>query len=176
MGPVGDVFLGREEVLRLLKGGKIKIEPFLEENLGPVSYDLTLGNHFRVFTPGELEVFDDNLDMSKIGELVRLEDHEFIELEPGEMVLGITREKICLPDNIVGILSGRSRFARAGLMVHISSNIVHPGSCNKQVLEIVNLGPFKIRLYPGVKICQVAFAEVRGGTSLTGRYAKQELP
>jgi len=170
------VFLGRGEILRLLREGKIKIEPFSEENLGPVSYDLTLGNHFRLFGPGELEVFDDGLDVSRMGELITLEPHEFIELRPGDMVLGITKEKICLPEGILGILSGRSRFARSGLMVHISSNIVHPGSCNKQVLEIVNLGPFKIRLHPGVKICQIAFAEVKGGAPLVGRYARQELP
>lgn len=170
------MFLGRKEILRLVREGIISIEPFDESAVGPVSVDLTLGNMFRVFSPDEIEIFDENIDASKLGELIELEDWEYIELKPGDMVLGITKERIRLPENIVGILSGRSRFARLGLMVHVSSNLVHPGSYNRQVLEIVNMGPHLIRLHPGVKICQIAFAEVRGGEPLSGRYARQLKP
>ncbi len=170
------MFLGRKEILRLVKEGVIEIDPFDEAAVGSVSVDLTLGNHFRVFSPDEVEVYSEDIDVSRLGELVELEDHQYIELKPGDFVLGITKERIKLPENILGILSGRSRFARLGLMVHVSSNFIHPGSNNRQVLEIVNLGPHLIRLHPGVRICQVAFAEVRGGEPFTGRYSRQLLP
>ena len=170
------MFLGRNEILRLVKEGILEIDPFDESAVGPASVDLTLGNVFRVFSPDEIEVYSEDVDASRLGELIELKDWEYIELKPGDMVLGITRERIRLPSNILGILSGRSRFARLGLMVHVSSNLVHPGSNNRQVLEIVNMGPHLIRLHPGVRICQIAFAEVRGGEPLTGRYARQELP
>ncbi|NPA86595.1 MAG: dCTP deaminase [Candidatus Diapherotrites archaeon] len=170
------MLLGRKEILRLIREGVIEIDPFDEDSVGSVSVDLSLGNHFRVFSPQELDVYSDAVDPSKMGELIEIEDHQFIELPPGEMILGITRERIRLPENIAGILSGRSRFARLGLMVHVSSNLVHPGSNNRQVLEIVNLGPHKIRLYPGVKICQISFVEVKGGEFRPGRYLQQLLP
>ena len=170
------MFLGKEEILRLVREGIIEIDPFDEGAVGPASVDLTLGNTFRVFSPDEVEVYSDSIDASKLGELITLEDWEYIELKPGDFVLGITRERIRLPSNIMGILSGRSRFARLGLMVHVSSNLVHPGSNNRQVLEIVNMGPHLIRLHPGVRICQIAFTEVRGGDLLTGRYANQLEP
>ncbi len=170
------MFLGRKEILRYVKEGIIEIDPFDPSSVGPVSVDLTLGNHFRYIGKGVLEVYDDSIDPSKMGELIELKDGEFIELRPGSMVLGITKERIKLPENIAGILSGRSRFARAGIMVHVSSNIVHPGSNNRQVLEIVNLGPRVVRLYPGVKICQISFVKVEGGDKNVGRYATQLLP
>ncbi len=170
------MILGRKEIIRLVREGVIEIDPFDERAVGPASVDLTLGNTFRVFPPGEIEIYGDDFDASRLGELVEIEDHEFIELNPGDMVLGITRERIKLPEHIAGILSGRSRFARTGLMVHVSSSLVHPGSNNRQVLEIVNLGNQRIRLHPGVRICQIIFIEVRGGTPLTGRYSRQLLP
>ena len=170
------MFLGRREILRLIREGIIEIDPFDESAVGPASVDLTLGNKFRVFSPEEIEVYGEDIDPSRMGELIEIDDWEYIELHPGDMVLGITKERIKLPENILGILSGRSRFARLGLMVHVSSNLVHPGSNNHQVLEIVNMGPHLIRLHPGVRICQIAFAEVRGGEVLRGRYARQDSP
>jgi dCTP deaminase len=170
------MILGRDEIIRLVRKGIIEIDPFQEDAVGPASVDLTLGNDFRVFKPSEIELFSNNFDPAPYGELIHLDDHEFIELKPGDFVLGITRERIKLPSNIMGLLSGRSRFARAGLMVHISSNIVHPGSNNHQVLEIANLGRHILHLYPGIRICQIVFMEVKGGEPLTDRYSHQTEP
>ena len=48
-------------------------------------------------------------------------------LAPGETIHGITRERITLPGDIGGWLEGRSRFARLGLMIHVTSGFVQPG-------------------------------------------------
>ena len=45
-------------------------------------------------------------------------------LEPGCTIHGITRERIELPDDLCGFLEGRSRFARLGLMIHVTSAFV----------------------------------------------------
>ena len=170
------MILGRERILEYVRRGIIDIEPFSEDQVGPASVDLTLGNVFRIFgAPHTVDVSDDSFDPSRYGELVDVGE-EPIVLEPGEFVLGITRERIRLPPNIMGILAGRSRFARIGLFVHVSSPFVHPGSNNRQVLEILNAGRFRVRLYPGVRVCQIAFLEVEGGTPLNDRYQGQELP
>ena len=73
------------------------------------------------------------------------------------MILGITREKITLADNISGRLEGRSRFARFGLAVHVTAGFMHPGISNHQVLEIVNLGHAPLAFYPDTRICQFVF-------------------
>ncbi len=170
------MILGKSALLHLIEEGVIGIEPFDPSNVGPMSVDLTLGNVFRVFEGGVLDIEGEELDMTRYGKLVTINDDEFLELKPGEMVLGITKEIISLPPNIGGILSGRSRFARAGLMVHVSSNLVQPGSRNRQVLEIINMGPFTLKLRPGIKICQIMFFEVKDGDMERGRYVHQLSP
>ncbi|MGA2317021.1 MAG: hypothetical protein ABSG71_11675 [Thermodesulfobacteriota bacterium] len=41
--------LTREEILKEISQGTIEIEPFQEDQVGPGSIDLHLGNEFRVF-------------------------------------------------------------------------------------------------------------------------------
>jgi dCTP deaminase len=60
---------------------------------------------------------------------------------PGETVLGITRERVKLGPGLCGWLEGRSRFARLGLMVHISAPFMGPGIDSQQVLEMSNFRP-----------------------------------
>lgn len=58
------------------------------------------------------------------------------ELASGETGLVITLERISLAAGISVRLEGRSRFARLGLLVHVSAGFVSPGVDNRQVLEI----------------------------------------
>jgi len=103
---------------------------------------------------------------------------EPIDVMPGQLVLGITRERITLSNRVMGWISGRSRFARVGILVHVSSNLIQPGVSNHQILEIVNLSPRPIRLWPGVRIAQVVFEEVRGveDGGVDRRYFYQDSP
>jgi deoxycytidine triphosphate deaminase len=61
-------------------------------------------------------------------------------------------------------------------MVHISCNFVHPGVDNVQVLEILNVSPFTLTLYPGMKICQIRFERVEDGEEYRGRFKRQRGP
>ena len=81
------------------------------------------------------------------------------------MCLGRTVEKLTLPPDIMGHLEGRSRYARMGLIIHITSALVQPGSDNRQVLEIVNLAPFPIKLHAGMRVSQVVFDLLKSPTS-----------
>ena len=60
-------------------------------------------------------------------------------LAPGETILGITRERVRLPPDVAGWLEVRSRFARLGLMIHVTSGFMAPGVDNRQVLEMSNV-------------------------------------
>jgi dCTP deaminase len=95
---------------------------------------------------------------------------------PGELVHGITREKIRLPGNLAGRIEGRSRFARIGLMVHMTAGLVQPGCNNKQVLEISNMSSMPLALYPGTRVCQIVLEEVRGEAKYEGRFKDQLTP
>ena len=99
---------------------------------------------------------------------------EFV-IHPGEFVLGITKEQVKLPEDVCGWLSGRSRFARLGLVVHVTAAFIQPGINNKQVLEIKNLGNSDLILKPGLKICQLILERTEGKAKYKGKFKKQSL-
>ncbi len=169
--------LARDEILSLIKKGKIKITPFKESQVGAGSIDLHLGNTFRVFRKihGTFHVKDD-VDHKKITKVVKVKDGKYFQIMPGEMVHGITKETVSLPNNIAGWIEGRSRFARIGLLTHLSSGYIHSGTTNKTVLEIANLSPIPLAVYPGTRICQIVLQEVKGKGTYRGKFHKQTQP
>jgi dCTP deaminase len=60
-------------------------------------------------------------------------------------------------------------------MSHITAPFIMPGVSNRQVLEIFNAGPNKIKLIPGTKICQLVFQECKGKAKYEGKFKEQEL-
>lgn len=166
-----------DEIKKAIQEKLISIEPLDESQIGPGSIDLSLGNDFRIFKR-QSEVFHikDNSRFEEVSEAVHINDGDSITINPGEMILGITKEKITLSNSISGRLEGRSRFARFGLAVHVTAGFMQPGIDNQQVLEIVNLGHAPMALYPGTKICQFIFEECRGEARYQGRFVNQQKP
>jgi dCTP deaminase len=159
--------LGHSEILEAIEAGKIVIDPYDPACVGPASVDLHLSNAFRVFVrvPRNVKVTDD-VDFRASTKGVWVDDGEHLLLNPGETVLGMTTERLSLADNLCGWLEGRSRFARLGLLVHISASFMQPGLANHQVLEMSNFGPIPLEIRPGVAICQFIFQRMEG----SGRY------
>ena len=167
--------LARDEILRRIQLGEIQIDPLSEKQIGPASVDLHLDRVFRIFrAPEHLHHVLEDARFEDITELVEVDD--FLVLRPGEAALGITRERITLPDNVCGWLQGRSRFARLGLMVHITASFMQPGIDNRQVLELINHGPVSLAIHPGVAICQFIFEECHGSGHYAGRFRDQVVP
>ncbi|MDQ7824352.1 MAG: dCTP deaminase [Candidatus Eremiobacteraeota bacterium] len=167
--------LTHDEILAEIEKKAIVITPFNPEHVGPGSVDLHLGNEFRVFKKlHEIYHVDDNSDFNEVTELIPVKD--YFVLMPGESVLGITEERITLPPYISGWLEGRSRFARLGLMVHITASFMHPGIDNHQVLELSNVSPMPLALHPGTKICQFIFQKTIGEATYKGIFMHQDRP
>jgi dCTP deaminase len=170
------VLIGKE-IEKALKKGLIKIEPLEQSQIGPGSIDLSLGNEFRIFTRrSKIYHIKKDSHFYDITTAVHVKDGGYLVIKPGEMILGITKEKITLADTISGRLEGRSRFARFGLAVHVTAGFMHPGISNHQVLEIVNLGNAPLALYPGIRICQFIFEKCEGHARYQGRFVKQVKP
>jgi dCTP deaminase len=166
------MILAKPEILRQIHDGRIKIDPYDEDAVGPASIDLTLDNKLRVFNTDQ-HITRADIDYKTLAKLTDIIDGYL--LAPGELVLGITKERITLPGNVCGWLNSRSRFARIGLMSHIAAPFLAPGISNRQILEIYNAGRNKIKLMPGMKICHVVLQECRGAATYTGAWKDQEL-
>jgi dCTP deaminase len=170
--------LSHDEIKAHVASGAIRIEPYDEKAVGAASVDLRIARWFRrlVRKSDPIEVRPDvDYRSATITELVEVPEGGFLEVAPRETVLGITFERIGLADNICGWFEGRSRFARLGLLVHISAGFMQPGTYNNQVLEISNMGPRFLRLYPMISICQFVFQKMNGSAHHGGRFMKQTI-
>ena len=167
--------LTHDEILAEVAAGRIVVTPFDEKMVGPASIDLHLGRTFRVFLATRKHVkVTLGSDYRDLSTKIAVNEGESLLLMPGETVLGITLEKVRLASNICGWLEGRSRFARMGLLVHISASFMQPGIDNHQVLEMSNFGPNPLELFPGTPICQFIFQRTIGSATYAGSFRKQD--
>ncbi|MEB3263539.1 MAG: dCTP deaminase [Synechococcus sp.] len=166
--------LGRQAILQAIEQGAITITPFDAALVGPASVDLTLAATFRVFRKVHqvIEVRE-HTDYRSLTDKIVVPEGQHILIMPGETVLGITRERLCLGPGLCGWLEGRSRFARLGLMVHISAPFMGPGIDSQQVLEMSNFGPAPLAVVPGIAICQFVFQRLEGCEIYEGSFAGQ---
>ncbi len=165
----------KPEILKAIRNKKIRMEPFEPSLIGSCSVDFRLGNHFKRIKKSKKPVLvKGNPDYDHgLHEEVYIEDGKFIQLKPGELVLGVTYEKLTLDNKTCAFIEGRSRLARLGLLVHVSSGMIQPGVSNHQVLEIVNLSPHVIHLQPKTIICQILFNDLKGKAEYKGEFRNQ---
>jgi len=164
--------LTRDVLLRELESGRLVIDPLEPDQIGPASIDLSLGDEIRVMDPGPDPIpIRDDVDYRELTRPLTLRDG--YRLAPGETIHGITREVISLPDDLCGFLEGRSRFARLGLMIHVTSAFVQPGVSNRQVLEMSNLAGHPMALAPGARLCQIVLVRTEGEARYRGRFRDQ---
>lgn len=173
-----------------IKQGIIKIDPISkdwEQNVDEVTIDFHLGNKLRVFSGDGWDIIDTKHttkeDMEKMMKLVELKPGQPFILTDHDFVIATTKEKLSLPDNIVGHLHGKSSLARLGVVVHSTAARFDPGWDGYPVLEF---GTFlkgkKIVIYEGSPICAFSFEKLAAPVersyknSPNNRYGGSDLP
>ncbi|MFB6246612.1 MAG: dCTP deaminase [Candidatus Pacearchaeota archaeon] len=153
--------------------GKIEIEPFDPQNLQPASYDLHLDRKFKVFKHHKTEVIDTKKPVEGLMESIDIGEGEPFVLHPGNFALALIKERTGVDSKHVGRLEGKSSLARLGLIVHTTAGFLDPGNKIKMTLELYNTSPLPIKLYPGMKIAQMAFEEI--SSECENPYGSEEL-
>lgn len=123
------------------------------------SMDVRLGNKFKLYRHAHVPYLDPkNLpEEGALATMVEIPDGEAFFVQPGEFVLGVTREHITVPNDLVVRVEGRSSLGRLGIIVHATAGFIDPGFSGTITLEISNLNRLPIALYPGMRIGQFAF-------------------
>ncbi len=169
--------LSHDEIIKLLDSKTLQIAPLNKNQIGPGSVDLRLGYIFRVFKKiNKVVTVDDNTNYKDLTEEITTKEGENFLIQPGELVHAVTIEKVSLPSNISARIDGRSRFARLGLLTHVSSGFMQPGTSGKIVLEMANLSPIALAIKPNTKICQIVFEELKGSAKYSGKFKDQSRP
>lgn len=155
------MILSDKDIKKLFQEGKIKIapEPNWDIQLGPASVDFRLGEEFRVFNHSSSPHIDPLKEETfhNLTEKVKVPKGSSFVLHPRQFILGVTFEEIELPDDIGARIEGRSSWGRLGIVIHSTAGYIDPGFRGRLTLEISNIGMVPVLLYPGMRLCQIAF-------------------
>jgi dCTP deaminase len=171
----------------IMKVGPSVIDNFDQTKVQPTTYDLSLGP--EILSP----IYNHNaIDLRYTDVSKYFQKHTMVDIIPkggsyllrsGKAVLGSTEEYITCPSNIALTLEGKSSLARIFLIPHVQAGGIPPGFEGNITLEIVNLGPFDIILYPGMPIAQLSFTKLTdhvkepyGSSNRKSRYQGQRGP
>ena len=148
--------LSDRDIRAEIERGRIGIDPFDPKCIQPASLDIRLDRRFRVFRSSHHPYIDLARPLDDVTELVEVGDSPFI-LHPNEFVLGSTRERIRLPDDLVSRVEGKSSLGRLGLLIHSTAGFIDPAWDGHITLELSNVNNLPITLYPGMRIGQLSF-------------------
>ena len=149
------MILSDKTIKKKIESGEIVIEPFLEEFLQPASYDLHLDKYFLVFNKESISVVDVKEKPKNLTREVEVSEEKGFIIHPNEFVLANVKEITGVDGSHVGRLEGKSSLGRLGLIVHATAGFLDPGNKLRLTLELANVSPIPIKIYPNMKIAQI---------------------
>ena len=196
------MILSNNAIFEALDDGRLVIEPEPERSVdagspfGTSAIDLRLGSVISRPRHAPHAV----LDLGRAGSITdtlaaftdefEMGDGGYV-LEPGpeNLILAHTLEIVSLPlpagidpgadgkPVLAARIEGKSSRARFGLLVHFTAPTIHAGWAGRITLEMMCLGRYPLRLYPGLPICQLVLEEVRGRpTAVASQFQGQRRP
>lgn len=141
--------------------------------LGPYGYDLRLDRTYKKIKPGT-SILDPHR-MRETDFQTLTEDP--IQIAPGAYILARSVEYFRMPKKIVGLVFGKSTYARAGILVNVTP--LEPEWCGFLTISIANTSPVPAVLYPLEGVAQVIFLEsddlpLFSYKDLNGKYNDQQ--
>jgi dCTP deaminase len=178
-------------IQKLVKSGKLIIDPPpAPDQYDSSSVNLRVGDDFRIWksalrAAGTTHAIDlDNIDLAEIIDLtdpLPPDKDGIVAIPSGGFVLVRTWEHVSLPlkSKLAARVEGRSKLARLGLTAHITAPTIHAGFSGKITLEILNHGPFELRVRPNhSRLCQLIIEQVSAVPSKGGSvmFSQQSTP
>jgi dCTP deaminase len=170
--------LSRSEILAQLAAGSLVVSPTIDSKveINRASMDLRLGTTAAIVRGSDLSHVDPKGYIAKDGSEKHLRERgrrrklerlsvpfgSPLMLHVGNLILVNTFEWVKLPNDLSGVVTARSSWAREGLSI-ATATLIEPCYNGVITLELANLGQIPIALYPGLRIAQIAFHTVQGG-------------
>lgn len=150
--------LSDHEILAARRRGDLVVTPFDPELVRPAALSVRLGSGASVLLPrgdGDIDVAD--ASTHPLLDERRPDSGGRVRLDPGEVMLAPTFERIALSSGLVGLIDGTSDYARLGISVVLCQQ-VSPGFGSDVdggavlTLEIVSRLPRTVHLRVGTRI------------------------
>jgi dCTP deaminase len=159
------MILSDADILRRLEEGDLVVDPLDDPDIQvqPASIDLRLGREFLEFQHANIACIhpNDEREVSEYVDLTEVEEGGEYILHPGDFVLGTTKERVEIPDDLIAHVEGRSSLGRLAIVVHATAGLCDPGYHGQITLELSNLGRAPVALSPGMRISQLTFTELK---------------
>ncbi len=168
------MYLSDKDILKEIKTGNIIIRNFDKNRLQPASYDVLLGKNFLIFDKHKINIIDPKESLENQMHKITLEkDDDYFVIPPKEFVLAETYDYFGVNEEYCCRLMGKSSLARLGLIIHTTAGFIDPGNQLRVTLELFNTNSIPIKLYPKMKIAQIAFCQLR--TKSSKAYGHKDL-
>jgi dCTP deaminase len=158
--------LGQDEIFKRLAGDLVISPVLTRDQIGGCSVDLRMGTVVLMARAGRQSHVDpaayrspqshsERESKKQKHERFPIPFRESFLLHPGALALVPTLEWIRIPNDLQGVVTARSSWAREGLNI-ATATIINPGYQGIITLELANFGEIPIQLYPGLRIAQIA--------------------
>ncbi len=158
------------------------LEPFIATSvrsgvisygLGPYGYDLRLDRTYRRPVAAAAALDPHRVTENDFETL----SADLITVPPGHFILGRSMEYFRMPKKILGLVFGKSTYARCGVLVNVTP--LEPEWTGYLTIAIANVGARPAVLHPGQGIAQVIFIEspdppLLSYKDLNGKYNGQD--
>jgi len=158
--------LGVDKLLELVEKKKLVENLCERELINPegTGFDLRVGEIYKISGEGYLgEKERKTCDIELVAKYIEGKTTTHT-IESGDFYLIKTIEKVNLPNNLVAEFKPRTTMQRMGIFYRASN--AAPGYCGELTFAIANVGPCKVKLELGARVCHVIFHEVKGKTHL----------
>lgn len=163
------------EIQAAIEAKQIIIKPLPEQiAYSSTSLDLTLSNLLRVWKTTSVkddeqivcpatEGYTFNDFAKQFSKQKKITSGGYV-MEPRAFLLGWTKQYIELPihGRLAARVEGKSSLARLGIGIHVTAPTIHAGFKGSIQLELCNHGPLKVKLVPGMPVCQLIFEQTLG--------------
>ena len=159
------MILSDADIRARLARGDLRVGPLEDERLQiqPASIDVRLSDEFVIYRPSQVSCLDPRDPQTLVAASQRLHVPygEAFVLHPGEFGLGSTIEEVAIPHDLVATVDGRSSIGRLAVVIHATAGFIDPGFEGQITLELSNIGPIPVKLYPGMRVAQLVFHELK---------------
>lgn len=151
------MFLSNKTISKYIHQGKI----IVKGDLRIESKGITMHLGDEILIPQPNQTFDTKKETGLKYDKHNLEEKPYT-LKPNEFILASTKQIVKTDKDIITMIDGRSTFARAGLIIHLTAMVLDglPFNEERSVLEIKNLGNFDIVLHQNEPIGTYLFAKL----------------